>query len=1216
MPTIPSRDRTEIIDEIRRYAHERLSPQQLRLFGPFVAQYYGHVARGDLAARPVHDLYGAAMSHLTLAQDREPGEPLVRVYSPDFEEHGFGSPHTVVDIVSDDMPFIVDSIATEVIRHGLGLHLTVRPVIPVRRDAGRLVDILDRHDPTSGTTAESFLHLEVDRQTGAAVLDELGRDLLRILGDVQAAVEDWSAMREQALAVAATVEHGRVDLRRGGPQGGGRPAAMARRRPLHVPRLPRVRARSDDGEDDAAAPSRAPGSGILRETSRSRPVSHSFASCRPRCGGWRASRRCSSSRRRTRASTVHRPATSTTSASSASTSPRASSASAASSASTRDAAYSASAVGDPGAAPQGAARRSSARASRRAATTDKALRRDPRDATRATSCSRSTRTSCSRPRWASSHLGERRRVRLFVRRDPFGRFVSCLVFVPRDRYTTETAQRIEQILLRRRSAAEHEYDRRRCVGVGAGAPARHRPAPSPARARRTTSPRSRRRLADGDARVGRRPARRAGRAARRGARRRALHGATPTRSRRRTATTSAARGRRRHRADRAARRPTTTSTMQPLPAARGRAGHAALQALPLGPAVAALRRAAAAREHGRQGRRRAPVRDHAGRRRAGLDLRLRAAPTERSSTLRGRPDARALPGRVRPGLARRRRERRLQPAGARRRAALAARSRCCARIAKYLRQTGAHVQPSVHGGDARRQSRARARSSSSSSRLRLDPDRGHGPRAAPSTRVHDLEAGARRRREPRRGPHPARAPRASCRRRCAPTTSSAGPTATPKPYLAFKLDPAQMPDLPLPRPMFEIFVYSPRVEGVHLRGGQVARGGIRWSDRREDFRTEVLGLMKAQTVKNAVIVPVGAKGGFVVKRPPAGAATRCAPRSSPATGCSSAACSTSPTTSSAGAVVPPPRRRAPRRRRPLPRRRGRQGHRDVLRHRQRHLAGVRLLARRRVRVGRLGRLRPQGDGHHGARRVGVGAAPLPRARRRHRQTTTSRSSASATCRATCSATACCCRAHIRLVAAFDHRHVFLDPDPDPARQLRRARSGCSSCRARRWADYDRALISAGGGVFPRTAKSIPLSPEVARRARRRRRRRCTPNELIRAILRAPVDLLWNGGIGTYVKARDETQRRRRRPAPTTRVRVDAGRAALPGRRRGRQPRLHAARPRRVRARAAAASTPTRSTTRPASTAPTTRSTSRSCSTRVVADGELTGEAAQRRCSRR
>src|ERR687898_935117 len=147
MPTIPSRDRTEVIDEIRRYAEDRLSPEQQRLFSTFIGQYYGRIARGDLAARRVHDLYGAAMSHLTLALDRPPGIPAVRVYSPDFEAHGFGSPHTVVDIVTDDMPFVVDSVTTEVIRHGLGLHLTVRPVVPVRRDGGRLAEILDRHDP-------------------------------------------------------------------------------------------------------------------------------------------------------------------------------------------------------------------------------------------------------------------------------------------------------------------------------------------------------------------------------------------------------------------------------------------------------------------------------------------------------------------------------------------------------------------------------------------------------------------------------------------------------------------------------------------------------------------------------------------------------------------------------------------------------------------------------------------------------------------------------------------------------------------------------------------------------------------------------------------------------------------------------------------------------------------------------------------------------------
>src|SRR4029453_18841178 len=168
--------------------------------------YYARVARVDLAARPVHDLYGAAMSHLTLGLDRPPGEPAVRVYSPDFEEHGFGSPHTVVDIVTDDMPFVVDSVTTEVLRHGLGLHLTVHPVLAVRRDMGGLVDILARPDPTAGSPAESFVHLEVDRQTDAAVLDELGRHIRRVLGDVRAAVEDWSAMREQALAVADTLD--------------------------------------------------------------------------------------------------------------------------------------------------------------------------------------------------------------------------------------------------------------------------------------------------------------------------------------------------------------------------------------------------------------------------------------------------------------------------------------------------------------------------------------------------------------------------------------------------------------------------------------------------------------------------------------------------------------------------------------------------------------------------------------------------------------------------------------------------------------------------------------------------------------------------------------------------------------------------------------------------------------------------------------------------
>ncbi len=143
-------------------------------------------------------------------------------------------------------------------------------------------------------------------------------------------------------------------------------------------------------------------------------------------------------------------------------------------------------------------------------------------------------------------------------------------------------------------------------------------------------------------------------------------------------------------------------------------------------------------------------------------------------------------------------------------------------------------------------------------------------RATPTVSSTSSTRRPRRGDQPRRGSDPAQPSRTSCSRRCARTGSSRARSDERRPTIVLKLDPNRIPDCPAPRPMYEIFVYSPRVEGVHLRAGKVARGGIRWSDRREDFRTEVLGLMKAQKVKNVVIVPSGAKGGFVVKRPPVG----------------------------------------------------------------------------------------------------------------------------------------------------------------------------------------------------------------------------------------------------------------------------------------------------------------------------------------------------------
>ena len=265
-----------------------------------------------------------------------------------------------------------------------------------------------------------------------------------------------------------------------------------------------------------------------------------------------------------------------------------------------------------------------------------------------------------------------------------------------------------------------------------------------------------------------------------------------------------------------------------------------------------------------------------------------------------------------------------------------------------------------------------------------------------------------------------------------------------------------------------------------------------------------------------------------------------------------------------GVVVPPDAHRALRRRRPVPRGRGRQGHGDVQRHRQRGRGRVRLLARRRVRVGRQRRLRPQGDGASRPAARGRACAAMPACSARTPTPTSSPWSASATCRATCSATGCCGRAHVKLVAAFDHRHVFVDPDPDPAASFAERQRLYDTPRSS-WADYD------AGVDLGRRRRVRPVG-----QVDRGHARRCapcsastpsgsTPNELIKAILRAPVDLLWNGGHRHLREGVDRDPRQVGDRANDA-VRVDGSRAALPDGRGGRQPRVHAARPGRVRAR--------------------------------------------------
>ncbi|MGE0140555.1 MAG: NAD-glutamate dehydrogenase [Ilumatobacteraceae bacterium] len=335
--------------------------------------------------------------------------------------------------------------------------------------------------------------------------------------------------------------------------------------------------------------------------------------------------------------------------------------------------------------------------------------------------------------------------------------------------------------------------------------------------------------------------------------------------------------------------------------------------------------------------------------------------------------------------------------------------------------------------------------------------------------------------------------------------------------IALKLDPRSIPDLPRPRPMFEIFVYSPRVEGVHLRGGPVARGGLRWSDRPEDFRTEILGLAKAQTVKNAVIVPVGAKGGFVVKCPPSG---RDALQAEVAACYRTFVRGLLDVTDNLvdGHVVPPPR---------------------VVRHdgddpylvvaADKGTATFSDIANSISAEYRfwLGDAFASGGSQgYDHKAMGITARGAWVSVRRHFralgvdvQNDDFTVAGIGDMSGDVFGNGMMLSRHIKLLAAFDHRHIFLDPDPDPERSFDE-RARLFGIPRSSWAEYDPALISPGGGVFPRTAKAVPLADEL-RRALDVDAEALPPDELIRAILKAPVDLLWNGGVGTYVKASTE-----------------------------------------------------------------------------------------------
>ena len=342
---------------------------------------------------------------------------------------------------------------------------------------------------------------------------------------------------------------------------------------------------------------------------------------------------------------------------------------------------------------------------------------------------------------------------------------------------------------------------------------------------------------------------------------------------------------------------------------------------------------------------------------------------------------------------------------------------------------------------------------------------------------------------------------------------------SPKPTISIKLDSTQLREAPLPRPKFEIFVYSPQVEGVHLRGGDIARGGIRWSDRREDFRTEVLGLMKAQVVKNTVIVPTGAKGGFFPKRLPD---TDRDAILQVAIDCYKAfICGLLDITDNVvdGIVVTPAG---------VVRRDGEDPYLVVAADK-----GTATFSDIANEISASydfwldDAFASGGSAGYDHKKMGITARGAWGAVQRHfREMGVNIQKEFFTVAGIGDMSGdvfgngMLLSRKIKLVAAFNPMHIFLDPEPDSKASFRERQRLFKKLRAN-WADYDDSVISKGGGVFSRQAKTIRLSSE-ARKLLDTTETSMQPNELVRAILKMRVDLLWNGGIGTYVKAGNES----------------------------------------------------------------------------------------------
>jgi len=1099
---------------LTRESTKVLGAKKAAPFLPFIACYYTDVALQDIEDEKSTSLIGAAHSHYSFAAKREKGKPSVRVYTPTAKDYSWSQPHTVIEIITDDMPFLVDSTTAALNQLKLIVHLVIHPMYTCERDArGNLVRVLERGDSSDKAINESFMRFEINEQSKEK-LGEIRKQIEIVLKDIRSSVEDWSQMRTKMRAIIDELEVHQADLP---VEDVGEVRDFLRWiYENHYTFLGfREYSFKGTGKNAKVVPDKGSGLGILSSATRKEFEELSLLASLPERPKASASEphHLLTIAKSDAIATVHRPAhmdvigikrldakgniigqrmfvglfTSS--------------------------AYSLNPQDIP------VLRRKLQNALVRAAyptashagkALQNILETFPRDELYQVSEDKLLETSVGILR-----LQDRQRIASFIRRDDFGRFMSCLIYIPRDRYTTALRIQMQEILEQefKGTVSAHNIEFGDSPLARLHVQVRTKPGKSISFNARDIEQQlinAARGWADQlhDALVSRLGEEKGVRLLNH------YKDAFAVGYRDQFDADSAASdiaiaeeaiengsiGMRLYRPD-------------DMPAHRLRFKVYNLgEPIPLSDVLPMLEDMGLKVIDERPHRIRPDAKSHdlimihdfglEARSGAAIDIDAVRVNFKDlfSRTWAGIVESDGFSALV-------------LESGLKWREVVALRAFC-----KYLLQSKIPFsQQYMEQTLVKNKSITRMIVDLFS--LKFDPSQQKGANAKivilRQKIMESLDAVVS-------------ADEDRILRRYINLLDSILRTnfyqpaedGEPKTYVSFKIDSRNIDDLPLPKPWREISVYSPKVEGIHLRFGKVARGGLRWSDRREDFRTEVLGLVKAQQVKNAVIVPVGSKGGFVVKQPPAGGDREAFINEGIACYKMFISGLLDITDNLNGNKVVPPK--------------------SVVRHDEDDPYLVVAADKGTATFSDIANgvsidygfwlgdaFASGGSVGYDHKKMGITAKGAWECVKRHFReigTDIQNEDFSVVGVGDMSGdvfgNGMLLSKHIKLVAAFNHLHIFLDPNPDPAKTWAE-RSRLFNLPRSSWSDYNKKLISKGGGIFDRNAKTISISAEM-RKVLGISQTSMAPNDFIRVLLSAEVDLLWFGGIGSYIKESGES----------------------------------------------------------------------------------------------